>query len=214
MGGAGTELDAPCRLGADYVPIWVMTRRAEDVLHSSEAEAGRAGDVTDLYDVLVAYATRTGTRQARLLAPSRDSSKAWGPAGFRASRDGPNASEEDRVVLGEPVIAGSANAQRRDSALLLPQWKHRRRLTRGDREPGRARRSCSHRKHASGLVRPSPVPRLRSRPDPSVRGLGSYDCICSRARLGRAIAKVTFHPPENRPRHSLTTAPRQSGVRQ
>ena len=62
----------------------------------------------------------------------------------------------------------------------------RRRLTRGDREPGRARRSCSHRKHASGLVRPSPVPRLRSRPNPSVRPRPSgRPLLCSRRSTAR-----------------------------
>jgi hypothetical protein len=74
------------------------------------------------------------------------------------------------VCLGRERLGRSAPAR------LQSRGSMRRRLTREDREPGRARRSCSHRKHASGLVRPSPVPRLRSRPGGGVLSGPSSFC--------------------------------------
>jgi hypothetical protein len=71
----------------------------------------------------------------------------------------------------------------------------RRRLTRGDREPGRARRSCCHRKHASGLVRPSPVPRLRSRPEAAMShgqaGVAAFQGIAGAQLVGLALSPWT-----------------------
>ncbi len=70
------------------------------------------------------------------------------------------------------------------ASAVLSRGSTRWRVTREGRELGRARRSCSPRNQASGLVRPSLLARSCLRPDPSVRSLGSARLLLFSCPLG------------------------------